>query len=497
MDLVFQYLWAGYFAAALYLRISNRGNLALVLGLAGFGVNNLRFALSNWGLIPFEALSEYQELFTLLNLASIGLLIGGILLLARQTPDGRGGRALLDAAGVNLSTLFIPRNDTNTYSSAEMLRDKACARLVDLARSSDIEVIEQKSNAHSPSVWFRLDYLLPEADPTLSLRANVNVTVERYDFHRFEHLFNITAQVGTETARVNGVIEFDDIVSKCIHRYIMEPGTKLRIPGRVRNFGWQFWRPKNKVKRLAQDWVSAGALAVAMLLFFIPIVGPVIAVGIFVALYFRNKKRRTYVLTSGKPQTDPRSLQWLDSWQATVAGLAASAQKLSESIMARVQRGAPQDLSIKVERVGYWSVDSRVIRDQVAVRYRRALGFIHVVPHGENLYVAWECHLNRAAWAEETLARGVDKVTGRNVHANRVVSGVQVLNEYDIADANFLAQWLHEAVKRELKLKMTEQQIDQEVDFTVQRESRKEVLDTGGAEKDKKGVRESRFKRVS
>jgi hypothetical protein len=233
-----------------------------------------------------------------------------------------------------------------------------------------------------------------------------------------------------------------------------------------------------------------------MLLFLIPLGGPVLAIGIFVALYLRNKRRRTYVLTSGKPHTDPRSLQWLDSWQATVAGLAASAQKLSESIMARVQKGAPADLSINVERVGYWTVDSRVIRDQLAIRYRRALGFINVVPHGENLYVAWECHLNLAAWAEQTLARGVDRITGKNVHANRVVSGVQVLNEYDIADANFLAQWLHEAVKRELKLKMAEQEIDQEVDFTIQRESRKELLGND-SETNKKAARESRFKRVS
>ena len=82
----------------------------------------------------------------------------------------------------------------------------------------------------------------------------------------------------------------------------------------------------------------------------------------------------------------------------------------------------------------------------------------------------------RRGWGEETLAQGVDKITGKKVHANRIVWGVQYVDEYDLADSNFLAEWLHEAVKREVKLKMAEHKIDQEVDFTVQRESRKEAL---------------------
>jgi hypothetical protein len=122
-------------------------------------------------------------------------------------------------------------------------------------------------------------------------------------------------------------------------------------------------------------------------------------------------------------------------------------------------------------------VDSRVERDQIAIRYRHALGFVQIVAHGENLYVSWECHLNFAAWTEETLRKGVDRSTGLLVHANRVMSGSKYINEYDVADSNFLGEWMHEAVKRELRLKLAEHQIDQDIDFTVQRESRKEALD--------------------
>jgi hypothetical protein len=70
----------------------------------------------------------------------------------------------------------------------------------------------------------------------------------------------------------------------------------------------------------------------------------------------------------------------------------------------------------------------------------------------------------------------VERASGVNVVANRVVAGSHRLNEYDVSDSNFLAEWTHEAVKSEVKLRMAEHKIDQEIDFTVQRESRKDAL---------------------
>ena len=61
----------------------------------------------------------------------------------------------------------------------------------------------------------------------------------------------------------------------------------------------------------------------------------------------------------------------------------------------------------------------------------------------------------------------------------------------------FLAEWIHEAVKREVKLKMAELKIDQEIDFTVQRESRTGAITASSADKrqDKK-KKTGRFKRL-
>ena len=199
-------------------------------------MSNLVFLPVHWEVVSYLDFSEYRAALDLLYLVSIGLLIVGILMVTGQSrvrTFGNRDSALLDAAGVNLSHDFIPRNNTNTYSSAEALRDAACTRLVELAKASGIEIVEQKSNAHSPNVWFRLDYLLPESEPELSLRAYVDVTIERYDHHRFAHLFKIVASVGTDIAQVDKVIDIDETAAGRIHEYILEPGTRLRLTNRV------------------------------------------------------------------------------------------------------------------------------------------------------------------------------------------------------------------------------------------------------------------------
>jgi hypothetical protein len=492
------YLWLGFFAAAFLVHRTKRANAALSLGLIGMGLPSLLMVLYRMEVLPSDVFRGLREILPVISVASVGLLLFGVVRLVTNRGSATGNHRMLDADGTNLSTLFIPRNTTNTYSRAETLRDAACQHMAALARSQGIEVIEQKSNAHSPTVWFRLDYLLPQPRPDLSLRAHVHVSIERFDYHRFEHLYTVTAQVGTESKTITGIIDLDSEVTQGILRFIVQPGHRLRVPGRVREFPWQLWRPANKVDRLRPDWIGIGGVVLGSLLFALPVFGWVLSVAVFIGLYIRRSRRRTYVLTTGKPPSDPRSLRWMDSWQATVGGLGPAAVQVSDGIMSRIAGSAPPELSISVEHIGYWSVDSRVARDQVAVRYRRAIGFIQVIPHGPNLYVSWECHLNVAAWAEQVLSRGVERDTGLEVQANRVVSGIQPLNEYDVADANFLAEWIHESVKQVMKLKMAEHQIDQEIDFTIQRESRKEILSGGdGRQPAQQKTGLGQFKRVA
>src|SRR5262245_39390086 len=77
-----------------------------------------------------------------ITLGVLALLAGiFILMLAWGDRSSRPARAMQDAHGVNLATLFTPRNETNTYSSAERLRDDACSRLVARAKAAGWELV--------------------------------------------------------------------------------------------------------------------------------------------------------------------------------------------------------------------------------------------------------------------------------------------------------------------------------------------------------------------
>lgn len=473
-DRLYDVLWIAYLILAWFLHSTRRGNLPLIVGLVGMAVNPLFFTLLRYELLPYEAHQAFQPIQPFIALFAVAALVLGIVKLAR------GGAAasqaqFTDGASVNLGSLFAPRNTTNTVSRAETLRDAALERLLALAKGDRLQVVVQKSNPHSPSAWLRIDYSMPSSDPAVTLRAYVSITVARYDYHRFEHAFLVDAQVGTQRRQVDNVLNIDERAAREIHDFVTIPGKRLRLDRRFRDVPWALWRPVNKVQRIKADWVSAALLSLGVILLLFP-PGFLVSAAIFLWFYLRQRKRRTHVLTTGRPPADPRSLRWMDSWQASIGRLAPYSDTVRQKLVEALTRGAPPELAVGMENFTYWGVDSLVSREQVAVRYRRALGFMHVVPYGDSLYVAWECHLNNAVWNEEILARGVDRVTGNDVVACRATAGQLALNEYDLADSNFLGEWMHESLKRELKLQMSEQKIDQEIDFTVQRESRKQAL---------------------
>lgn len=490
----FTYVWIAYLAVALILVASRNGNVWLVLGLLAFAANGLLYMLLGSGRLELEELGEFAAELSLLPIVATGLLLFGVLRLGLHQRNVH--IAHYGPAAENVATLILPRAVVNTYARAEALRDAACRLVVAGADASRIKVITRKSNPNEAEIWFRVDFLLAESDPNVSLRASVTATVHRYDFFRFENLFYVETQVGTEITKLPGVISLDAEAAMRIHRHITTPGNRLSLRNQVREYAWQLWRPRNKITRLRPDWAMLGASAGAVVLALVPVVGPVLTFIGLVALIWWSRHRRTYVLTSGRPLAEPRRLTWMDSWQVTVGGLGAVAEALAARVRDKVGSGAPKDLVVKVERIAYWSIDGQVYRDQISVRHRRALGFVHIVPYGSNLYVGWECHLNSAAWVEEALARGVDKVTGVLVHANQVVPGHQPLNEYDLADANFLSEWLHEVIKRELTLKIAEHKIDQMIDFTVQRASRQGVAGAEASGRADKRSVSSLFKRT-
>lgn len=412
-----------------------------------------------------------------------------ILLGAIAVFRGRSGTAKTAAAAApaarELESLVTARNESNSYSRAVALRDELYERMETFWSRPGIDVVGYKSPEDAPEIWVHFEFAVPQTTRNLSLRGSLQVTIERFDYHRFEHLYTVELRTDVQTRVVSGVIELRNRDLDSIQQYLT--AEKVRpVPrfSQVRQFGWDLWRPANRVTCFGRDWLSLGLSLLALVLFLLPVgvpVGQLLGVGLFIGLWFFKSRRKTFVLTTGRPPQDPRTLLRLDSWQASIQNLGSRADEFRQALLQRLTAGADPLFTVVPERIWHHGVDGKVEREQIVLRYRRAAGFVHIVTHGDDLYVGWDTHVNAGTWTEQQMAKGIERESGKDAVANRVVAAVMIPSEYDLMDANFLTEQLHLAVSSLVRLKMEEHKIDQAIDFTVQRESRRSVL--AGAEK--------------
>lgn len=197
------------------------------------------------------------------------------------------------------------------------------------------------------------------------------------------------------------------------------------------------------------------------------------------------------VRSAGKPMAEPRDLRYFDSWQTVVFGGGAGADDIRTWALAIFKGSQQTRFTCRVERVWYWGLDGKDEREQLVLQYKRAIVFVQIYQQGADLYVGWDAHMNVGTWIEQPFVSGIDRQTGERVRLMKVAHGSQPVTVHDLADLNCLAEWVHAQLAQIVRRYVKEQQIDQEIDFTIIRGDRKSVLADPAAAAKKK----SRFSR--
>jgi len=197
------------------------------------------------------------------------------------------------------------------------------------------------------------------------------------------------------------------------------------------------------------------------------------------------------VRSAGKPMAEPRDLRYFDSWQTVVFGGGAGADDIRTWVLAIFKGSQQKRFSCTVERVWYWGLDGKDEREQFVLQDKRAIVFCQIYQQGADLYVGWDAHMNVGTWIEQPFVAGIDRETGERVRLMKVSHGSQPVTVHDLADLNCLAEWVHAQLTQIVRRYVKEQQIDQEIDFTIIRGDRKSVLADPAAAAKKK----SRFSR--
>lgn len=390
---------------------------------------------------------------------------------ATSSPPRTGGRASCKPQ--------VVRNQTNCISQAEAVRDQIYALFERAALEHGVDVQIVKSPAFTAWPWVSVEAWVKHAqDPALTLRSSATMTIRPKEFCRFPVELDLVVCDDKRSRMWSSIVGFSASDAKDVLSYLLyQRGSMSFNFRRCRTHPLQFWRPKNTSVRLGVDYLSAAQPALYIVGFLtISLAGlGLLLIGIAAVLTFLSRRRRLYVLSTGRPTQEPRNLIRMDSWQTVVNGLGTAQQSVSEAIRAQIASCMAGCVSVSNERIWYWGTDGKEEREQVVARLNRGIAFVHVYRYGEDLYVGWDAHVNSGKWVEQSAGTGYDKKTSVLCSVNTIAAGWHVPTEYDVTDANCLLENVHAAVAKVIKLKLAENHIDQEIDFRILREERQGI----------------------
>jgi len=195
----------------------------------------------------------------------------------------------------------------------------------------------------------------------------------------------------------------------------------------------------------------------------------------FIAVLIYDRRRSAVVYNEGRPLIEPRTLLIADYWHTVLDGLGASRDEVQKRFLASFDVLPHADLTIAPERNITLGPDGDEEREHVALSFRRAIVYCQAHTYGAQLYVGWDAYINIGQWKETEIARGMSSL--REVLSIRTVEpDRQAPSEYDLHDLNCLIEWVHSRLTKIIREIAAEKDLDQELDFKIQRAERQTLL---------------------
>jgi hypothetical protein len=367
---------------------------------------------------------------------------------------------------------LLPRTQTNAYSKAEAIRDQVYAYFAEACERLGAQPLLINTMPFVVPVGLRFECWVPHPDDSsLRDRSSVVLTIHPHEYHWHEYSINIEMEDNFKTRRYTSVVDFGPQHADLIVRHLLRR-TRISRPSfgftRLRRHWWQFWRASNPATRLGGDWMAITARVLMILVVTFPF---------GLGLYLWCRSRRAYVISSGKPDHEPRNLARLDSWTTLVPQVGPKEEQVRKALDAALKESADGAIHISTETIRQWGVDGTEERRHITARLRRAEGFVHLSRQGDDLFVGWDTHVNSGTWAEEEIGTGIDPKTGALCRLMTIVAGWRAPDSYDLIDAISLSEWIHGAIVKVVKQVIKENNVEHEIDFRIVRRSREGIVE--------------------
>jgi hypothetical protein len=416
------------------------------------------------------------------------------------------------------------------WSKIETERERIYDSLRLACEKHAIEAHVLRSSPYEPAM-VTFECWLPRSSPLVTERSSAVITINPMPFHRYDVLYDVVVRRSMGLGELSRPVRFPFrpwfflVAIFCFQpllvlpllylgfRFLVSGGGKTKaftalreLPAQdlealvgflqhkgwcpylgkysVRRYWWQFWRPKNKVDALMPDWLAildlglvVGGFPMLGLAMYsgekhpwlLP-VGPMLWVGA-VGLWIYLKLRPRLVRSSGKPDNEPRDLLPAEGWHIVLFDVGPSAAGLKAEFEDSLNT-AQKRMKFYTEKVWYRGLDDIEEREQMVLQFGRAMVYCQIYQYQDDLYVGWDAFLNQAQWEETSVRKGLDRECGLPVTIAVAVPGHEATTEYDEADLNLAAAWVHARLSKLVQRLIKDQRIDQEIDFRPTRQER-------------------------
>ncbi len=173
----------------------------------------------------------------------------------------------------------------------------------------------------------------------------------------------------------------------------------------------------------------------------------------------------------------PRREFRVDSWHVSVPGAGEKFERFRDRLYDAV---AAKDPLIEMNHELHQSLTPRGFeeRERLVLAKGQATLHIHVYPFSNDAFVGWESYLNWNRWAEgATVSKTVRD--GKCVTYHSLQVGVHVPTDFDLIEADALAETVHRVLVNEVKGFLKEREIEADLDFKIIRGDRARALKEG------------------
>ncbi len=339
--------------------------------------------------------------------------------------------------------------------------------------------------------WLRVDCVM--RDERGSFLSNLVMDFKPQPFGTIPVLVDFEIDQLGRRRRITSAYEFGPEEIALMAACLGGASSPFRWTGaRAREMPWQWTREKQRVSLFEAPAITSlraalkmigllAGLALTLLAFgTAPTTTVLLGLGGYVAYRRLYVPPPNYRIVADCPPRPPRDLRGLDSWQTVVRDLGEQRDVVLErfeAMLADRLSDASEPISIRRENIWYSGAEDKVERQQLTLSLRRAIVFVRIYRYGRDLFVGWDAHVNLLSWKDRALQRGYRDGDGLKVELVGIETQYHQINEYDIADANFLLEATHVHLTSLVKDLLREREIDQEVDFSIVRESRQKLME--------------------